>query len=147
MESCPAPGPSCFASPAPHSQAGPSGLSAALPCPEQPQPGTLLPPSFAHRGGRLAAHCQVQRIKLPSGKTRGSRSIINPQDLVCWPQCRFPGYLAPQLPMVSSSSDPHCDSQTGTRMFPAGSTHLRAPAAQVWPACPVWLWWSFLCSA
>lgn len=95
-----------------------------------------LPPSIAHRGAHPAAHCQVQRIKISSGKTRGSRSNINLLDLACWPRCSFPGYLGTnmQLVAVSSPSNHHCDPQTFTHRLPTGSTHLRPKGAG--PASP-----------
>lgn len=95
-----------------------------------------LPPSCAHRGGCQAAHCQVQRIKIPSGKTHGCRSNINLQDLASQPRGPFLGYLATdtQLETRSSPSDHHYNSQPFTHWLPAGSMHLRTPRAQVWPA-------------
>lgn len=107
--------------------------SPALPRAAPPGP----PASFAHRGGCPAAHCQARRIKIPSGKTRGSKSNINLQDLAFQPQCPFPGYLATdkQLLMVSFLLDHHCDSRISTHTLPAGSTHLRTPRVRLLGNC------------
>lgn len=139
VESCPTPGPSV---PSPPCPSPPSQPLWPLCSPTLPRatpaghPAPSLPPSIAHRGAHPAAHCQVQRIKISSGKTRGSRSNINLLDLACWPRCSLPGYLGTnmQLVAVSSPSNHHCDPQTFTHRLPIGSTHLRPKGAG--PASP-----------
>lgn len=51
-----------------------------------------------------AAHCQVQRIKITSGKTRGSRSNINLRDLAYRPRRPFPGSLPTNMQLLTAPS-------------------------------------------
>ena len=110
------------------------------PCLPRATPAGHPPPSLLCPQRRLpAAHCQVQRIKIASGKTRGSRSNINLRDLACRPRCPFPGSLATNMQLVTAFSPcGHCcNSRTFTCKLQQGApTHLRAPRAQVWPAHP-----------
>ena len=66
---------------------------------------TPHPPRFLCPQRRSpAAHCQVQRIKITSGKTRGSRSNINLRDLAYWPRCPFPGSLPTNMQLLTATS-------------------------------------------
>ena len=118
--------PSCACSPC-SPGAVPAAHPAPLLCPQRRSP---------------AAHCQVQRIKITSGKTRGRRSNINLRDPACRPRCPFPSSLPTnmQLLTVSSARGHPSHSWMDTHpQAPAGSAHPpERPRAQVWPAHPDW---------
>ena len=98
--SCPAPGRSLLSLPCPSppscscSPCSPRAVSATHPA----------PPLLCPQRRSPAAHCQVQRIKITSGKTRGSRSNINLRDLAYRPRCPFPGSLPTNMQLLTAPS-------------------------------------------